>query len=550
MARALASDARNDLNMADIHDGAAEAHELINHNLELMLDAMVKPVPFKWYTDFVTRMPDSARWEGCFCFVDNPSGTTNHIGDKFFLGTETAWIRLDDSDNAIQASGVSRVETKPIEFPDQGSGAIVTAGNVDWETVITGCFQLVGFSMTRPWRLPSFADGDALPPAADWEGCLAYVLDPEPVSGAGTYSERVRLSNGTRWLSIDGSAEDVEGTPAGTGTRPTPSSQLTSITPVMFSGGTWGQQLDDKFAAWESYFTDPFPLPMFTQVQFFNGSYAANPEKWKYCMCVVTDAEGVSSGAWGDYLADEVLLISDGTDWLRYKDNTDPLVDLRTNMEAWWSLEEASGTRVDAHGSNDLTDNNTVGQGAGKVGNCADFEKSNNEYLSIADNASLSFGNEDFSICCWVKLESKASDMIMVGKWVVSGNQKAYLIGYSSGLDRFVFQISSDGSAETTQAANALGSPSTGTWYFIVVEHDSVNNTISIQVNNGTENGKSYSGGCFDNTAAFMLGAFGTGSGHFDGLIDEVAVFRSTLSQNARDVLYNGGNGLAYEKTR
>ncbi len=33
---------------------------------------------------------------------------------------------------------------------------------------------------------------------------------------------------------------------------------------------------------------------------------------------------------------------------------------LLTNLEAWWELDEASGIRVDSHGSNDLTDNNTV----------------------------------------------------------------------------------------------------------------------------------------------------------------------------------------------
>ena len=35
---------------------------------------------------------------------------------------------------------------------------------------------------------------------------------------------------------------------------------------------------------------------------------------------------------------------------------------LKTNLVSWWDLEEASGARVDSHGSNDLTDNNTVGR--------------------------------------------------------------------------------------------------------------------------------------------------------------------------------------------
>src|SRR6056300_304684 len=49
-----------------------------------------------------------------------------------------------------------------------------------------------------------------------------------------------------------------------------------------------------------------------------------------------------------------------------------------TDLVSFWKLDEASGTRVDAFGSNDLTDNNTVGQGTGTVyANAADFERSN-----------------------------------------------------------------------------------------------------------------------------------------------------------------------------
>jgi hypothetical protein len=34
----------------------------------------------------------------------------------------------------------------------------------------------------------------------------------------------------------------------------------------------------------------------------------------------------------------------------------------KTNLVSWWDFEEESGARVDSHGSNDLTDNNTVGR--------------------------------------------------------------------------------------------------------------------------------------------------------------------------------------------
>jgi hypothetical protein len=65
---------------------------------------------------------------------------------------------------------------------------------------------------------------------------------------------------------------------------------------------------------------------------------------------------------------------------------------LTDNLIAFWGLEEASGTRNDAHGSNHLIDNNTVGSATGRVGTCANFDRFTDEHLSIVDNAALSLG--------------------------------------------------------------------------------------------------------------------------------------------------------------
>ena len=55
---------------------------------------------------------------------------------------------------------------------------------------------------------------------------------------------------------------------------------------------------------------------------------------------------------------------------------------LSTGLLAFWKMAETSGTRYDETANNeDLTDNNTVSYATGKVGNAADFEASNNEYL-------------------------------------------------------------------------------------------------------------------------------------------------------------------------
>ena len=64
---------------------------------------------------------------------------------------------------------------------------------------------------------------------------------------------------------------------------------------------------------------------------------------------------------------------------------------LLTNLISFWEMEEASGTRVDAvvASGNDLTDNATVTQNPGKVGNAAQFTLATSEWLSHVSNASL-----------------------------------------------------------------------------------------------------------------------------------------------------------------
>src|SRR5574341_2164717 len=93
---------------------------------------------------------------------------------------------------------------------------------------------------------------------------------------------------------------------------------------------------------------------------------------------------------------------------------------VKGNLISFWELEEASGTRLDATASdNDLTDNNTVTQATGKVGNAAQFTRANTEYLSIAHNTSIACGDIDQTRCAWVYLDSKPaadSNMDIFGK--------------------------------------------------------------------------------------------------------------------------------------
>lgn len=213
---------------------------------------------------------------------------------------------------------------------------------------------------------------------------------------------------------------------------------------------------------------------------------------------------------------------------------------LLTGLVAFWKLEEASGTRVDEVGSNDLTDNNTVTQATGKVGNAAQFTAANSESLSIADNADVSMGaGVQFTIAGWFYLDNKSTYRHAWAKWE-SGVQFEYRLLYNVDTDKFEFWVSSDGSGFSTVTATSFGSPSTATWYFIMCRYDGTN--ISISVNDGTVNNTAFTADVFNGTQAFRLGSK-TGGDYWDGRIDAVGLWKRALTTAEVTEFYNAGNG-------
>lgn len=218
---------------------------------------------------------------------------------------------------------------------------------------------------------------------------------------------------------------------------------------------------------------------------------------------------------------------------------------LYEGLVSYWRLGEVSGSRADSIGSNTLTDNNTVTQADGKLGKAGQFTAANSEYLSIADNASLSTGDIDFTFCAWVYADSLGANRFIVTKSNLS-TLGEYFLAYSTATSRFRFAIQ-NASTFVTIDADVLGAPSTATWYFIVGWHDSVANTVNIQVNNGTANsGTTGATVPADSAQAFQLGAQSVPGDYWNGRIDSVGFWKRVLTAAERTALYNYGAGRAY----
>lgn len=223
---------------------------------------------------------------------------------------------------------------------------------------------------------------------------------------------------------------------------------------------------------------------------------------------------------------------------------------LLDSLAAYWDLDEAAGaTRVDSVGGADLTDVNTVGQGTGVISNDAAFTGSSNHALTRTDDTTISTGDIDFTWAGWVKITSGATSFHgLISKRVDSDGHDAeycFYYGNTSGLFGFIV---GDGSSSFGSVTTNLSGFSTGTWHFFVAQHDSVNNLVSIEIDNGGEITASYTAGGHDNATSLSFGRIWNAETTLDltGELDEVGFWKRTLTSDDRDDLWNGGSGLGY----
>ena len=219
---------------------------------------------------------------------------------------------------------------------------------------------------------------------------------------------------------------------------------------------------------------------------------------------------------------------------------------LLDDLISYWPLDESSGNALDAHGSNDLTDNNTVGTATGLIAGARDFVPANSESLTHASNASLTTGEIDWTIGLWVYLDSKASSRPLVSRWSNTSSDREYLLFYQSSGDRFRWVVQGASSVASVNA-DQLGSPSTGTWYYVLAWHAAGDNEIGIQVNNGTaDTASGPTGSVPESTQNFRLGYDPDIGAYHDGRIDEAAFWKRLLTDAEKTRLYNSGSGLDY----
>ena len=233
---------------------------------------------------------------------------------------------------------------------------------------------------------------------------------------------------------------------------------------------------------------------------------------------------------------------------------------LSTAPDVWWSMDEASGTRVDSTGNGyDLVEfGGTAGSGVGRVGNALFFDGADlgaNRYLKLAGSTFPDHA-ADFTWCGWVKSTSTTPSVLRtllittrraepgVGEWLT--------ISVGHGLDAngsgvWSFGVSHhDGLVGVAHATLNYGGFSPTEWTFWAVTYKHSTQRMELYLNGGLRAfttspfaiapALDWSGGVtptYDNVAE---------SAYFD----EYARYPAVLTLADIQWLYNSGNGQAY----
>lgn len=219
---------------------------------------------------------------------------------------------------------------------------------------------------------------------------------------------------------------------------------------------------------------------------------------------------------------------------------------LLTDLVAYWKLDETSGNRADS-GPNglSLTDSGSVGYTTGKQGNAAVFDGTA-KYLGRTSDAYTQTGDIDFTLAGWFRA-ANTNEGMLVTRDLYLAREYNLQWGLAPGWATFSVWDATD----ARRMAHVTGLTHS-TWYYVVAWHDAAENTVNLQINNGTVASTSMVNAAkAAGTCEFRVGAraYVASEGYFNGTIDEVGFWKRVLTADERTALYNSGNGVTYPFT-
>lgn len=218
------------------------------------------------------------------------------------------------------------------------------------------------------------------------------------------------------------------------------------------------------------------------------------------------------------------------------------------NLTAYFPLDGSAANAVTTLAdvnNNDLTPQGTGdGSAGGRYGNAFKGTVAGNNGLQSDDTASLSMSSStSFTLAGWFypNAESSWNTLFCKGN-ANSGTTVEYYV-YRNSDDTLTFTI---GNGSSSQGMTSAATVPLNAWSFVAARYDKANNQMLLQINSTAETPVSYSTGSQDTTGTFTVGRdCGVSSGYWNGYVDEVGLWKRSLSDTEITTLRTGA-GLNY----
>lgn len=202
--------------------------------------------------------------------------------------------------------------------------------------------------------------------------------------------------------------------------------------------------------------------------------------------------------------------------------------------------ESGTADRVDHYVGNDLSGSFKPNAGTGKINNGCDFVPASFNFLTVSDvnGPDLSLGsNVDYSWSFWCKFDDTG-----VLRCVFSKDSGTTEYTCFRNTDDKLYWRWWNGAGDL-QDATTTATLSSATWYHVVITYDQSN--VRFYINGTLDSTTANSNDARDSTSDFTIGRDeSAGAWYFDGIIDEVGLWKSALTQANVTYLYNGGSGI------
>lgn len=210
---------------------------------------------------------------------------------------------------------------------------------------------------------------------------------------------------------------------------------------------------------------------------------------------------------------------------------TPPCAPAPAGLVSWWRGED-DATDFSARNHGMLLNGATFADG--KAGQALSFDGAD-DYVSIPTSPSLQFVT-DFSVSVWAKSDNGSGTIVSrydASCWNGHNDCLAYILRLEGGVPRAYFAQNGPGSWITGPNVDSG-------WHHYAITYSNALATLYVD---GVAAGTLATGAPVSSRPIpTAIGANSVGTGNFDGLIDEVAIFQRVLTASQVHAIYDAGN--------